>query len=210
MTCHNGMVSHGGTRDTDLHRDDDMAVTTILRLHVCNRAGRNGKSGSSRGGTAGDAAAWSGAPTITTATDSNSTTLLTRERGGMDMPSGFSSTMGGQPAEGGGQEEGGRARQHGKSDYNMFIDDDNSTSASGNDRRGERQIAARSGKGNRGSHARSVRIAGVGGVIAEGADFSEEDTEVAHQAGGGKVEELRSPRAVAEAPTDVAATVGVS
>lgn len=128
------------------------------------------------------------------------------------MSSGVPSNKGGQPAGGGGKGEGGRARQPGKSDNNAFIDDDNSNSTSGNDRRSERQIAARSGKGNLGSHARSVRIADVGGVVAEGADFTDEDTDVAQQADGGKVEELRSPRAVAEAPTAAAAaaTVGVS
>lgn len=206
------LVEHGSTRDTDLHHDEDMSVMTTLRLHVCARAGRNWRSDSSRGGTAGEAAAWSGAPTITAVTDTNSSTstLLTREGGGTDMPSGVSSNMGGQPAGGGGQGEGGRATLPGKSDSNMFIDDDNNNSASGNDRASERQIAARSGKGNHGNNARIVRIAGVGGVIAEGADFTDEDREVAQQAGGGKVEELRSPRAVAEAPTAAAATVGVS
>ncbi|CBJ27442.1 WD40 domain containing protein [Ectocarpus siliculosus] len=172
--------------------------------------GRNWRSDSNRGGTAGEATAWSGAPTITTVTDTNSSTstLLTREGGGTGMPSGVSSNMGGQPPGGGGQGEGGRATLRGKSDSNMFIDNDNSTSASGNDRTSERQIVARSGKGNHGNNAKSVRIAGVGGVIAEGADFTDEDREVAQQAGGGKVEELRSPRAVAEAPTGAAATVG--
>ncbi|CAM9317439.1 unnamed protein product [Ectocarpus sp. 4 AP-2014] len=172
--------------------------------------GRNWRSDSSRGGTAGEAAAWSGAPTITTITDTNSSTstLLTREGGGTDMPSGVSSNVGGQPTGGGRQGERGRARQPGKSDSNMFIDDDDSNSASGNDRTSERQIAARSGKGNHGNNARSVRIAGVGGAIAEDADFTDEDREVAQQAGGGKVEELRSPRAVAEVPTAASATVG--
>ncbi|CAM9941486.1 unnamed protein product [Ectocarpus sp. 12 AP-2014] len=171
---------------------------------------RNWRSDSSRGGTAGEAAAWSGAPTIATVTDTNSSTstLLTREGGGIEMPSGVSSNMGGQPTGGGGQGEGGRARQPGKCDSNMFIDEDNTNSASGDDRTSERQIAARSGKGNHGNNSRSVRIAGVGGAIAEDADFTDEDKEVVQQAGGGKVEELRSPRAVAGVPTAASATVG--
>ncbi|CAB1111910.1 unnamed protein product [Ectocarpus sp. CCAP 1310/34] len=172
--------------------------------------GPNWRSDPSRGGTAGEAAAWSGAPTITTVTDTNSSTstLLTREGGGTDTPSGVSSNMGGQPTGGRGQGQGGRARQPGKSDRKIFIDDDDSNSGFGNDKTSERQIAARSGKGNHGNNARSVRIAGVGGAIAEDADFTEEDREVTQQAGGGKVEELRSPRAVAEAPAAASATVG--